>query len=59
MTNFMTNFEFDDVTQRNHLALLGDRIPFNDHMSAAIRTSHAFVDGARKLGYLWLQINSF
>jgi hypothetical protein len=47
-----TNFKFDDTTLRNHLALLGDRIPFNDHVAGAIRSSHAFVEEARKLGYL-------
>jgi hypothetical protein len=47
-----TNFKFDDPTIRTHLALLGNHIPFNDHVAAAIRSSHAFVGEARKLGYL-------
>lgn len=47
-----SNFKFDLWYNRNHLAPLGDRVPHNDHVAAATRSSHAFVDGARKLGYL-------
>lgn len=47
-----TNFKFDLWHNKNHLAPLGDRVPYNDHAAAAIRLSHAFVDEARKLGYL-------
>jgi hypothetical protein len=47
-----TNFKFDLWHNKNHLAPLGDRIPYNDHVAATVRSSHAFVDGARKLGYL-------
>jgi hypothetical protein len=47
-----TNFKFDLWHNKNHLAPLGDRVPHNDHVAAAIRSSHAFVDEARKLGYL-------
>ncbi len=47
-----TNFKFDLWHNQTHLAPLGDRVPYNDHVGAAKRSAHAFVDGARKLGYL-------
>jgi hypothetical protein len=47
-----TGFKFDNSDTRTHLAPLADSIPFNDHVAAAIRSSHAFVGESRKLGYL-------
>jgi hypothetical protein len=47
-----TNFKFDLWHNQSHLAPLGDRVPYNDHVGAAKRSAHAFVDEARKQGYL-------